>query len=146
GLEIREKPDAESDEVVRILQTYGLSAEESSRVMAGLREPPEAWVQFMMRFELGLDVPNPGRALRSALTIAGSYVIGGLIPLAPYMILANSQNALSVSVIVTLLALVIFGYVKGRFTGAPPLRSALQTALIGGIAAAAAFAIARAIG
>ena len=99
-----------------------------------------------LAFELGLDVPDPRRALRSALTIAGSYIIGGLIPLAPYMILADSQTGLSVSVIVTLLALVIFGYVKGRFTGAPPLRSALQTALIGGIAAVAAFAIARAIG
>ena len=146
GLEIREKPDAEADEVVRILQTYGLNAEESGRVMVGLRERPEAWLHFMMRFELGLDVPDPRRALRSALTIAGSYIIGGLIPLAPYMILADSQTALSVSVIVTLLALLIFGYVKGRFTGSRPLRSAIQTAVIGGIAAAAAFAIARAIG
>ena len=145
-LEIREKPAAEADEVIQILQTYGLNAEESGRVMVGLRERPEAWLNFMMRFELGLDVPDPRRALRSALTIAGSYIVGGLIPLAPYMLLADSQTALSVSVIVTLLALVIFGYVKGRFTGAPPLRSALQTALIGGIAAAAAFAIARAIG
>ena len=144
-LEIREKPAAESAEVVQILQAYGLNAEESGRVMVGLRKRPEAWLDFMMRFELGLDVPDPRRALRSALTIAGSYIIGGLIPLAPYMLLADSQTALSVSVIVTLLALVIFGYVKGRFTGAPPLRSALQTALIGGIAAAAAFAIARAI-
>ena len=145
-LEIREKPAAESDEVVQILQTYGLNAEESSRVMVGLRERPEAWLSFMMRFELGLDVPDPRRALRSALTIAGSYIVGGLIPLAPYMLLADSQTALSVSVIVTLLALVIFGYVKGRFTGSRPMRSAIQTAVIGGIAAAAAFAIARAIG
>lgn len=146
GLEIREKPAAESDKVVRILQTYGLNAEKSGRVMVGLRERPEAWLSFMMRFELSLDVPDPRRALRSALTIAGSYIIGGLIPLAPYMILADSQTALSVSVIVTLLALVIFGYVKGRFTGSRPLRSAIQTAVIGGIAAAAAFAIARPIG
>jgi VIT1/CCC1 family predicted Fe2+/Mn2+ transporter len=145
-LEIREKPAAESDEVVRILQTYGLNAEESGRIMVGLRERPEAWLSFMMRFELGLEVPDPRRALRSALTIAGSYIVGGLIPLAPYMLLADSQTALSVSVIVTLLALVIFGYVKGRFTGSRPIRSAIQTAVIGGIAAAAAFAIARAIG
>ena len=145
-LEIREKPAVESDEVVQILQTYGLNAEESGRVMVGLRERPEAWLSFMMRFELGLDAPDPRRALRSALTIAGSYIVGGLIPLAPYMLLPDSQTALSVSVIVTLLALVIFGYVKGRFTGSRPMRSAIQTAVIGGVAAAAAFAIARAIG
>ena len=138
-------PDAESDEVIQILQTYGLNAEESGRVMAGMRERPEAWLRFMMRFELGLDVPDPGRALRSALTIAGSYIVGGLIPLAPYMLLADVQTALLISVIVTLLALVIFGYVKGRFTGSRPIRSAIQTVMIGGLAAAAAFAIARAI-
>ena len=144
-LEIREMADAEADEVTQILQTYGLSTEESQRVMAGLRERPDAWVQFMMRFELGLDAPDPRRALRSALTIAGSYIAGGLIPLAPYMLLADAQTALLVSVVVTLAALTVFGYIKGRFTGAPPIRSAMQTALIGGLAAAAAFAIARAI-
>jgi VIT1/CCC1 family predicted Fe2+/Mn2+ transporter len=144
-LEIREMPDAEADEVIQILQTYGLNAEESGRVMAGMRERPEAWLRFMMRFELGLDVPEPGRALRSALTIAGSYIVGGLIPLAPYMLLADVQTALLISVIVTLLALLIFGYVKGRFTGSRPLGSAIQTVMIGGLAAAAAFAIARAI-
>ena len=145
-LEVREQADAEADEVIQILQTYGLSTEESGRVMTGLRERPEAWVQFMMRFELGLDAPDPRRALRSALTIAGSYIAGGLIPLLPYMILADVRTALPVSVVVTLLALIVFGYVKGRFTGARPVRSAVQTALIGGLAAAAAFAIARAIG
>lgn len=144
-LEIREKADAEADEVIQILQTYGLSAEESQRVMAGLRTRPDAWVEFMMRFELGLEEPDPRRALRSALTIAGSYIVGGLIPLAPYMLLADAQTALLVSVVVTLAALTVFGYIKGRFTGAPPIRSAMQTALIGGLAAAAAFAIARAI-
>src|SRR5690349_23725318 len=116
-LEVREKADAEADEVMQILQTYGLSAEESRRVMDGLRARPDAWVQFMMRFELGLDAPDPRRALRSALTIAGSYIAGGLIPLAPYMLLASAQAALLVSVVVTLLALTIFGYTKGRFTG-----------------------------
>ncbi|MEO7909485.1 MAG: VIT1/CCC1 transporter family protein [Roseiflexaceae bacterium] len=145
-LEIRDKADAEADEVIQILQTYGLSAEESGRVMDGLRARPAAWVQFMMRFELGLEAPDPRRALRSALTIAGSYIVGGLIPLAPYIILTDVQTALPVSVVITLLALIIFGYVKGRFTGARPIQSAIQTALIGGLAAAAAFAIARAIG
>ena len=144
--EVREQADDEVAEVVEILQGYGLSADESARVMAGLRQRPEAWVQFMMRFELGLEAPDPRRALRSALTIARSYIAGGLIPLLPYMLLADVAAALPVSVAMTLLALLVFGYVKGRFTGAPPLRSAFQTMLIGGVAAAAAFAIARAIG
>ena len=99
----------------------------------------------MMRYELGLDKPDPGRALRSALTIAGAYVAGGLIPLSPYFLMRDVRAALPVSVALTLAALVVFGYVKGHFTGARPLRSALQTALIGGLAAAAAFAIALAI-
>lgn len=144
-LEVREQAAAEVDEVMQIFQTYGLSAVESQQVMAGLRERPEAWVQFMMRFELGLDEPDPRRALRSALTIAGSYIAGGFIPLAPYMLLGDAQTALRVSVVVTIIALAIFGYGKGRFTGASPIRSAMQTAVIGGLAAAAAFAIARAI-
>jgi len=144
-LEVRDQAAAEADEVSQIFQTYGLSAAESQQVVLGLRERPEAWVQFMMRFELGLEAPDPRRALRSAVTIAGSYIAGGFIPLAPYMLLADAQMALYVSVVVTLFALVLFGYGKGRFTGAPPIRSALQTAVIGGLAAAAAFAIARAI-
>jgi predicted membrane protein (TIGR00267 family) len=99
----------------------------------------------MMRFELGLERPDPRRALWSAITIGASYVVGGLIPLASYMVLANARTALIVSVVVTLAALLVFGYVKGRFTGTPPTRSALQTALIGGLAAAAAYWIAHAI-
>ena len=144
-LEVRDQAAAEADEVSQIFQTYGLSAAESQKVVMGLRERPEAWVQFMMRFELGLEAPDPRRALCSAVTIAGSYIAGGFIPLAPYMLLADAKMALYVSVVVTLFALVLFGYGKGRFTGAPPIRSALQTAVIGGLAAAAAFAIARAI-
>jgi VIT1/CCC1 family predicted Fe2+/Mn2+ transporter len=99
----------------------------------------------MMRFELGLDAPDPKRALTSALTIAAAYVVGGLVPLAPYMLEPNARAALVPSVFVTLAALAVFGYVKGRFTGAPPLKSAGQTVVIGGLAAAAAFGIARVI-
>ena len=99
----------------------------------------------MMRFELGLEEPDPRRAWKSALTIAGAYVAGGFIPLAPYMVLGSAGSALNASVAITLVALLVFGYVKGRFTGAGPVRSAIQTALIGGLAAAAAFGIAKAI-
>jgi len=144
-MEVREKPEVEADEVTEVFQAYGLTAEESAPVVEALRKQPQAWVDFMMRFELGLEKPDPRRALTSALTIAGAYVAGGFIPLAPYFVLSTARAALSLSVLVTLVALTAFGYVKGRFTGAPPVRSALQTALIGGLAAAAAFGIARAI-
>jgi predicted membrane protein (TIGR00267 family) len=97
----------------------------------------------MMRFELGLERPQPQRALVSAVTIGGAYVVGGLIPLVPYMTMASAIAALWVSVAVTLIALAVFGYVKGRFTGLKPIRSAIQTVLIGGLAAGAAFGLAR---
>lgn len=143
--EIIEKREAEIAEVTDVFRTYGLSDDESARVAQSLSTRPKAWADFMMRFELGLEEPDPKRALRSALTIAGAYIAGGFIPLSPYILLNSARSALLVSVIVTLLALLVFGYVKGRFTGAVPLRSAVQTMLIGGVAAAAAFVIARLI-
>ena len=99
----------------------------------------------MMRFELGLEKPEPNRARNSAATIALSYIAGGLIPMVPYMLIENSRTALLFSILITLTALIIFGAVKGHFTGTKPMRSALQTCFIGGIAAAAAFFIARLI-
>lgn len=143
--EVVEKPDAERAEVASVFTSYGLSEAESAPIVSALQQRPEAWVDFMMRFELGLEVPDPRRALVSALTIAGSYIAGGLIPLTPYITVHHANTALVVSIIVTLIALLIFGYVKGRFTGAHPLRSGLQTALIGGLAAGVAFLIARLI-
>lgn len=143
--EIHEIPHAETAEVTELLQQYGLSAEEAAPVVRALSRHPETWVDFMMRFELGLERPDPSRALWSAITIAAAYVAGGVIPLAPYMVLPRAATALAVSVVVTLTALLVFGYIKGRFTGAAPTRSALQTTLIGGLAAGAAFLIARAI-
>ena len=143
--EVEVIPAKEKEEVEQVLLAYGLEKEQSSLVADALSKRPEAWIDFMMRFELGLEKPDPKRALRSALTIGLSYIIGGLIPLAPYMIISNAGSALLFSVIFTLLALLIFGYVKGRFTGGRPIRSALQTALIGGLAAAAAFGVAKLI-
>jgi predicted membrane protein (TIGR00267 family) len=110
-----------------------------------LEAKPEAWVDFMMRFELGLAEPEPTRARNSALTIAMSYIVGGLVPLSPYILLHSARSALEVSIAVTLLALMVFGYVKGRFTGKTPIRSAFQTTIVGGLAAAAAFGIAKLI-
>jgi vacuolar iron transporter family protein len=143
--EVRDIPEAEAKEVTDVFGSYGVSAEAAAAVVRALQERPEAWIDFMMRFELGLEKPDPKRALVSAATIAGAYIAGGLIPLAPYFIFARAARALAVSVAFTLLALIVFGYVKGHFTGARPVRGALQTALVGGLAAAAAFGIARAI-
>jgi vacuolar iron transporter family protein len=100
-------------------------------------------VDFMMRFELGFEEPDPKRARNSAVTIALSYVLGGLVPLSPYMITSRLYTALAVSMVVTLGALFVFGYVKGRLTGIAPLRGGLQTVAIGGLASAAAFGLAR---
>jgi vacuolar iron transporter family protein len=144
-LEIVEMSQHERDEVSKIFETYGITAEESSPVVKALERRPEAWVDFMMRFELGLDEPNPRRALQSALTIAGAYVAGGLIPLAPYFFSSTVRQAFLASIVLTLAALLVFGFVKGKFTGANPFKSSLQTALIGGLAATAAYLIARAI-
>jgi VIT1/CCC1 family predicted Fe2+/Mn2+ transporter len=141
--EITAIPEAEAQEVREIFQTYGLSAEECATVIESLRKRPKDWVAFMMRFELGLEEPEPSRAWKSALTIALAYIVGGVIPLSAYVFLSDAQSALRLSVVITLVALAIFGGIKGRFTGVPVLRSALQTSIIGGLAAAAAFGIAR---
>jgi len=98
-----------------------------------------------MRFELGLEEPDPQRAVTSAVTIAGAYIAGGFIPLSPYVALSSAVRGLEVSAVVTLAALGIFGFMKGRFTGTGPLRSASQTMVIGGLAAAAAFVLAKLI-
>ncbi len=143
--EVREVPDEEAREVSQILQNYGMAAEEAAPVVAALERRPDAWVDFMMRFELGLEEPDPRRAVSSAGTIAASYVAGGLIPLAPYMVLSQAFTALIASVIVTLAALAVFGYIKGHFTGAVPIRSASQTLVIGALAAGAAYLLARVI-
>lgn len=143
--EIVTLPEEEKLEVTKIFESYGLSRSESSTVVEALSERPAAWVDFMMKFELGLEKPDPGRAVRSASTIAAAYVAGGFIPLSPYFLFAQAREALLVSVVVTLAALAVFGYLKGRATGTPALRSAAQTVFIGGLAAGAAFALAKAI-
>jgi VIT1/CCC1 family predicted Fe2+/Mn2+ transporter len=144
-LEIEQKPEVEAMEVMELLQSHGLSPEESAPVVAALRKRPEAWRDFMLRFELGLEKPDPKRAVRSGAVIGAAYVAGGLIPLAPYMLFSSAQGALPWSIAVTGTALAVFGWIRGHLTGVWPVRSALQTILIGGVAAAAAFLIARAI-
>jgi VIT1/CCC1 family predicted Fe2+/Mn2+ transporter len=143
--EIEAVPEIEANEVRDIFESYGLEPDESATVVGALRRRPKSWLDFMMRFELGLEKPDPKRALQSALTIGGAYVVGGLIPLAPYMAVGSAATALIVSVVTTGVALAVFGFVKGHFTGASPVKSSIQTTLIGGIAAAAAFVIARVV-
>jgi vacuolar iron transporter family protein len=144
--EVAEIPHEEMREVAEVFQAYGLTEDETWPIVQALRRQPKNWIDFMMRFELGLEKPNPRRALVSALTIAGAYIAGGFIPLSPYIVAGEASAALLFSVILTLAALLTFGFIKGRFTGMKPVRSALQTALIGSVAAGAAFGIARLIG
>jgi VIT1/CCC1 family predicted Fe2+/Mn2+ transporter len=141
--EIVERTRDEEEEIYEIFEQYQVDRRSATPVLNALKQNPAAWVDFMMRFELGLEEPAPNRAHRSALTIASSYIAGGLIPLLPYMFVADNLAALKLSVVITLLALALFGALKGRFVGTGWLRSAFQTVIIGGIAAAAAYTLAR---
>ena len=143
--EVIEKPQVEADEITEIFEQYGLTHEESQPLVQALSRNPKLWVDFMMRYELGLEEPDPKRARNSAVTIAVSYILGGMVPLAPYMLNRELYRALGWSVAVTLVALFIFGYVKGKLTGISPWRGGFQTVVIGGLASAAAFGLARLI-
>lgn len=138
-----ELPDVEKEEVAKVFREYGVTDAQMEPVVQAICGNQKNWVDFMMRFELGLEPPEPGRANRSAATIAVSYVVGGLIPLAPYMALMDVFTALRFSVMITILALAVFGFAKSRFTGISAWRGAFQTVITGGIAAAVAFALAR---
>ncbi len=144
--EVKDLAQHEEREVVEIFERYGLTSEACEPILAAFRRDHEAWVDFMMRYELGLEEPRAGRALQSAITIGGAYVVGGLVPLLPYMLLSGVEQALAVSVLATLVALAVFGGIKGRMTGTGGLRGALQTMVVGGLASAVAFAVARLVG
>ncbi len=142
--EVVERTHDEEEEIYEVFEAYDVDRESARPVLEALKRNPAAWVDFMMRFELGLEEPSPGQAFRSAATIAVSYIAGGLIPLSPYLLLPGAaSSALLWSIGVTLIALAVFGAVKGRLVGTGSLRSALQTVLIGGTAAAAAYGLAR---
>jgi VIT1/CCC1 family predicted Fe2+/Mn2+ transporter len=141
--EVVHRPDDEAEEIYEIFEKYQVARAAATPVLLALQQNPAAYVDFMMRFELGLETPAANRAHRSALTIAVSYVLGGLVPLLPYMLLADNLLALKLSVVITLIALAVFGAIKGRLVGTGALRSALQTTLIGGAAAAVAYGLAR---
>ena len=141
--ETRELPAKERAEVEEVFEGFGLTPAQIEPIATTIVADEKRWVDFMMKFELNLEEPDPSRALRSASTIGASYIVGGLIPLAPYFAAHNLDTALNASVGVTLTALFVFGGIKARFTGIPVWRGGVQTTLIGGLAAAAAFGIAR---
>lgn len=143
--EVIEQNEDEVQEVHAVFSEYGLTETEIEPVVRAFQNNHKAWVDWMMRFELGLEEPDPKRAVSSAATIAFSYIAGGLVPLAPYMIWHDPKTGFLFSVAATLTALFFFGFVKGRYTGAPRLQSALQTTIIGGLAAGVAYAIAKAV-
>jgi vacuolar iron transporter family protein len=146
GWEIDHLRDKEVHEVTDIFRDYGLQGEALTAVVSALTADRKRWLDFMMRYELGLEAPDPKRAPISAGTIAASYLVGGLIPLAPYMLVSSISEAFTYSVGFTGLALLVFGGIKGHFTGINKAKSAAQTLLVGGLAAAAAYVLAHAFG
>lgn len=144
--EIEHLLDHEKDEVIEIFESYGLTRAESEPLVDSLASRPKDFADFMMRFELGLEKPEPKRALSSGATIGGAYALGGIIPLSPYILGKDVDSALLWSVGLTAVALLVFGYVKGKFTGDKPVKSAIQTWFVGSAAAAAAYFVAKAIG
>ena len=138
-------PEKEKEEVREVLEEYGVSSESSKLIAEEMSKDKDKWVKFMMRFELGLEKPDAKRASRSALNIGAAYIVGGLVPLAPYFFIHNSREALLVSVIVTLIALFIFGFLKAKAIGQSPWSGAIKTTIIGTLAAGAAFGLAKLI-
>lgn len=143
--EVQETPKLEEKEVQTILEEFGIKEEQTKPVLSAFRKNHEAWVNFMMQNELKIENPDPKRQLVSALTIAGAYAVGGIVPLSPYLFFQNAHDALLPSVIVTALALFLFGYFKAKVGGINPFKSALQTILVGGAAAGAAYLLAKLI-
>lgn len=143
--EVSGHPERVEAELVAILDGYGLSADDQAPIIKSLRHDPKAWVDFMMSNELKLEETTEQQARRSALTIGGAYAIGGIIPLIPYFLTGQAHRGLAWSVAVTGCALLTFGYVKARIGGTNPFRSAIQTVIVGGLAATAAYLLAFAI-
>lgn len=141
--EVEKVPDVEKQEVKDFFKGIGLSENIQTQAAEEIAKDKKQWVEFMMKYELGLDEPDPKRAGKSAINIGLSYIVGGIIPLSPYFFIKNSTDALKISVIATLICLFIFGYFKSKMTGVSPVWGAIKVTLIGAVAAAAAFGIAK---
>jgi len=140
--EVEKVPELEKKEVRDFFENLGLSEDIQVKATEEIAKDKKQWVDFMMKFELGLEKPDPRRASKSALNIGLSYAVGGIIPLSPYFFIADSKEALKFSVVATLICLFVFGYFKSKITGVPVLSGALKVTLIGALAAAAAFSVA----
>lgn len=141
--EVERVPEREKEEVREFFQQIGLSKEVQEKAAEEIAKDKKQWVDFMMKYELGLDEPDPKRAAKSALNIGASYIVGGIIPLSPYLFIKDSSEALRFSVIATLICLFVFGFFKSKMTGVKPLWGAIKVTLIGAIAAGAAFGVAK---
>lgn len=144
-MEVEQFPEKEREEVIEVLEQFGVENKMSRAITEEMAKDKEKWVQFMMRFELGLEKPDEKRASKSAINIGVAYIIGGFVPLTPYIFDKNVHQALLISVIVTLIALSIFGFLKAKATGQPQVSGAIKTTLIGALAAGAAFGLAKLI-
>jgi VIT1/CCC1 family predicted Fe2+/Mn2+ transporter len=133
----------EIEETKDFFAELGLSEEIQNKATEEISRDKDKWVEFMMKYELGLDKPDPRRATKSALNIGLSYVAGGIIPLSPYFFISDAQEALKYSVVATLICLFVFGYFKSKITGVNPIWGALRVTAIGAMAAAAAFGVAK---
>jgi VIT1/CCC1 family predicted Fe2+/Mn2+ transporter len=143
--EIERVPEQEKQEVKEVFADFGLSVTLQDQIANEMAKNKDKWVDFMMRYELGLEKPQPNRATQSAFTIGVSYIVGGIIPLSPYFFAASSQIALYYSCAITMVCLFVFGYFKSRVTGQPAFTGALKVLFIGALAAAAAFLMAKLI-
>ena len=141
--EVEQVPEKEKEEVREFFENLGLSQDIQKQAVEEIARDKQKWVDFMMKYELGLDKPDPKRATKSAMNIGLSYVVGGLVPLSPYFFINTPVDALKISVLVTLICLFIFGYFKSRMTGIHPWAGALRVMLIGAVAAGAAFGVAK---
>ncbi|WP_419699898.1 VIT1/CCC1 transporter family protein [Mucilaginibacter sp. NFX135] len=143
--EVEKVPEQEKAEVKEVFAAFGLSEKLQAEVAEEMAKDKDKWVDFMMRYELGLEEPKANRATQSAITIGLSYIVGGIIPLSPYFFIADSTQALYYSCGITMICLFVFGYFKSRVTGQPAIKGALKVLLIGALAAAAAFGMAKLI-
>ncbi len=140
--EVERVPEREKQEVREFFEQIGLSKEIQERATEEIATDKRRWVNFMMKYELGLDEPDAKRATKSALNIGISYIAGGIIPLLPYFIIHTSTEALKVSIAATLVCLFVFGYFKSKLTGVHPFWGAVKVMSIGALAAGAAFGVA----
>jgi len=143
--EVERVPERERDEVKEFFSGLGLSQDVQDKAVEEMTKDKDKWVDFMMKYELGLDKPDPERARKSAFNIGFSYIIGGLVPLSPYFFVRDGLTGLKVSAAITLCCLFVFGFFKSKLTGVRPLAGAIRVMVIGALAAGCAFAVAKLI-